>query len=76
MLIPLKIGTLYAFTINYNLTFNRVQKGSGATSLFEVAAAERRFYSFFNCILSSVVHPLKESSKNHHSVKAHTEIDL
>lgn len=31
-------------------------------SLFEVAAAERRFYSFLNCILSSVVHPLKESS--------------
>lgn len=45
-------------------------------SLFEVAAAERRFYSFLNCILSSVVHPLKESSKGCHSLKAQTEIDL
>lgn len=45
-------------------------------SLFEVAAAERRFYSFLNCILSSVVHPLKESSKDHHSIKVQTEIDL
>ncbi|XP_056010934.1 alsin-like isoform X4 [Ostrea edulis] len=31
-------------------------------SLFEVAASERRFYSYLNRIVKSVVHPLKESS--------------